>query len=174
MNPLKGTGAKKGSITIFIGSTLLVVVVVIGFMGMVSTPQMIVSVNAQSEEASERACPVPGYTLSRGECTAEPTTTTLTCEPSSVAGIPVQQSGSACIAIGLLIVLTEEVCDEIEGSTFDTIVPPPPRPGAPPPPPPAGVCEFPATETISCPGDVVPTEEGECITKPGRGNDPRT
>ena len=162
------------TIVVFVSAILIIA----GF-ALISIPQMmIVSVNAQSEEASERACPVPGFTLSKGECTAEPTTTS-TCDPSSVAGIPVQSgTDSKCIAIGLLIVLTEEVCDEIEGSTFDTIVHPPPipMPPLPPPPPlpPAGVCTFPATETISCPGGVTPTEEGECITKPGRGNDPRT
>jgi hypothetical protein len=121
------------------------------------------------------ACPVAGYTLSRGECTAEPTTT-LTCEPSSVADIPVRRFDSTCEVAGPLPVITEEVCDEIEESTFTAIIPPPPIPRPPLPPlpplPPVGVCTFPATETISCPGDVVPTEEGECITKPGRGNDP--
>jgi hypothetical protein len=130
-----------------------------------------------SEEASELTCPVPGFKLSKGECTAEPTIT-ATCDPSSVADIPVQRSDSTCQVIGPAFVITREVCDEIEGGTFNLIVfpPQPPMPPLPPPPPlpPLGVCTFPATETISCPGDVTPTEEGECITKPGRGNDPRT
>jgi hypothetical protein len=159
MNPLKGTLAKRR--TLFIGSILLV-----GLMAMISMPQMIGSANAQSEEASERACPVPGYTLSKGECTAEPTTTELTCDPSSVAGIPVEQSGSRCGVFGSPSVITQGVCNEIEGGMFSIIS----QPGAPL----RALCEFPATETPICPGDVVPTEEGECITKPGRGNDPRT
>jgi hypothetical protein len=123
-----------------------------------------------TEEASELTCPVPGFTLSKGECTAEPTIT-ATCDPSSVADIPVQRSDSTCVVVGPLFVISEEVCDGIEGSTFNIRVlpPPPPMPPfpPPPPPPPLGVCTFPATETISCPGDVTPTEEGECITKPG-------
>jgi hypothetical protein len=162
MNPLKGTGAKKGSITLFIGSTLLVVVV--GFMGMVSMPQMIVSVNAQSERASERACPVPGFTLSRGECTAEPITK-LTCEPSSVAGetARVLPDSELCRATTTFESTGPFVnaCTNIVGSHNRPI--------------PTGFeCTFPATETITCPGDITPTEEGECITKPGRGNDDPT
>jgi hypothetical protein len=130
-----------------------------------------------SEEASKLTCPVPGFKLSEGECTAEPTIT-ATCDPSSVADLPVQQEGSQCVVAGPTFIISKGVCDEIEGGTFNLIVfpPQPPMPPLPPPPPPPplGVCTFPATETISCPGDVAPTEEGECITKPGRGNDPRT
>jgi hypothetical protein len=125
-------------------------------------PQMIGSANAQSERASERACP-PGFTLNKGECTAEPTPK-LICEPSTVAGMPVtltpfSQVCRATIPFGGDFESFRQACDEIKGSLL--------RPTA------GGfACDFRSTETITCPGDVPLTEEGECITKPGRGNDP--
>jgi hypothetical protein len=178
MNLIK-EGRRTRASTKAIRSLLIYSSLIAGFMATImSMPQMIGSVYAQSANASENACPVPGYTLSKGQCTAAPITQ-FTCEPSTLAGVPVQQSGSRCVVAGPESVINEGVCDGIEGSTFNVIAPPPPPPptfppGPPPPPPlpPTGVCEFPATETISCPGGVVPTEGGKCITKPGQGNNP--
>jgi hypothetical protein len=153
-------------------STNIVVVaflIIAGF-ALISMPQMIGSANAQSERASERACPVPGFTLSKGECTAEPTTK-LICEPSDVGGVTANvvpgselcraTTTSASIGIGFFA----HFCSLIENSVLDVS-------GSGPGTPRTLECTFPATETITCPGDVPPTKEGECITKPGQGNDP--
>ncbi len=141
-----------------------IVVVVAGILmiaafALISMPQMIVSANAQSERASERACPVPGYTLSKGECTTEPA---LKDECKPFGGVTPVPSGSTC-RVTVLETMRDE-CEKI-GGLFEIIF------GKKPP---QGTCEYTATETITCPGGVFPTEEGECITKPGRGNDPRT
>jgi hypothetical protein len=135
--------------------------IIAGF-ALISMPQTIVSANAQSDRASERACPVPGYTLERGECTAEPTIK-FECNPSSVGGVTARLSGSSCSVIGDATQI-EDDCREI-GAIFAII------PGG------SGlaICQFfSMTETPTCPGGVTPTQGGECITKPGRGNDPRT
>jgi hypothetical protein len=130
-------------------------------MGMISMPQMIGSANAQSERGSERACPVPGSTLEKGECTAPPIRT-VTCIPSTVGGRPAQPiSDTACRASGTTSQITGGVCGAIEGGVRSVT-------GGPSP---VATCTFPATVTITCPGGITPTD-GKCITKPGQGNDP--
>jgi hypothetical protein len=141
--------------TVFILGSLIA-----GSMGVISAPQMIGPAYAQSDQASERACPIPGYTLSRGECTANPTIE-FKCEPSTLAGVPVVRSGEICRATGPANVITGGVCDSVEG---DRVVTGGRNPQA--------TCSFAATEVISCPGGVTPTEEGKCITRPGQGNNP--
>jgi hypothetical protein len=128
-------------------------------MGMISMPQMIGPVYAQSDRASERACPVEGYTLSQGECTADPIIQESKCEPSTLNGVPVRQVGDTCTATARPGQITQEVCDSVNGMlTRD---------------PKSVTCTFDATPTtITCPGGVPPTEERECITKPGQGNSP--
>jgi hypothetical protein len=145
---------------------VVVTTLIIAAFALISMPQMIGSANAQSKEASEHACPVPGYTLSKGECTAEPTTKFI-CEPSTVGGVEAilfeSEFVTLCEARSTTDELKREDCTDIsEDATYDVKKPD------------VAVCRFPPTETITCPGGVPPTEEGECITKPGRGNDPRT
>src|ERR671918_273026 len=133
---------------------------IIAAFALISMPQMISPVNAQSDRASERACPVPRFTLERGECVAEPITRPGTC-PSTVEGFPVRPIGpTTCILIGPESAITSEFCDELEG---ERNVPPFSM---------VATCTFTVTDEISCPGGVPPTEEEECITKPGEGNDP--
>jgi hypothetical protein len=131
---------------------------------LISMPQMIGFAYAQSDRASERACPVEGYTLERGECTAEPITTSGTC-PSRIDGLLVRPfpptAPTSCIVGGPESVVTSEFCDEL-GGVRNVI----PFLGQ-------ASCRFPVpSNEISCPGGVIPTEEEECITKPGQGNDP--
>lgn len=136
------------------------ILIIAAAFALISIPQMIGLANAQSDRASERACPVEGYTLERGECTAEPITRPGTCPPT-VEGLPVRPIGpTECIVAGPPSVITSEVCEALEG---DRNVPP--FGGL-------ATCRFPVTNEISCPGGVTPTEEGECITRPGQGNDP--
>ena len=145
-------------------SALLILSSIAAAQQLIIMPQiMIVSVNAQSEEASEHACPVPGYTLSRGECTAEPIIK-FECKPSSLGGVTAVLTNDQCTVRAGISDIQENECNELGGvfSTFEHKKPP------------TSECIFPATETPSCPGDVVPTEQGECITRPGLGNDPRT
>jgi hypothetical protein len=135
------------STNIVIASTLIIVTA----FALISMPQMIVSVNAQSERASERACPLPGYTLSKGECTAEPTTK-LICEPSTVGGVEAilfeSEFVTFCEARSTTDELKKEDCTDIsEDATYDVKKPD------------VAVCRFPPTETITCPGGVPPTEE---------------
>src|ERR671919_649423 len=147
------------STNIIIATTLIIAV-----FALISMPQMIVSANAQSVRASEHACSVPGYTLIKGECTPEPITE-FECKPSSLYGVTAARTGTICTVQGTLsdIEQQQNECEEI-GGRFEAIL------GKKPP---AAICTFPATEIgITCPGGVPPTEEGECITKPGRGNDP--
>lgn len=133
-------------------------ILIIAALALISMPQMIGLANAQSEEASEHACPVPGYTLSRGECTAEPITSPGTC-PSTVEGLRVFPLGSTqCIVAGPQSVITSAVCTGLEGVRNVVFG--------------QAICRFPVPTVISCPGGVTPTEEGECTTKPGQGNDP--
>ena len=129
-------------------------------------PQMTGSANAQSPEASEHACPVPGYTLERGECTAEPIPGEPECIPSTVGGVKTEElpGGELCgatldLASGIDPQPFFEECEQI-GGTLEPVI--------------TGIrCTFPITPgEPTCPGDVPTTEEGECITKPGRGNDP--
>jgi hypothetical protein len=138
---------------------------IIAAFALISMPQMISPVNAQSERASERACPT-GFTLERGECTAVPITT-LVCDPSTVGPSPaiLQPGTELCRAFAPNVDPAGrqafiQACNQIPGrqlipGSFGSLV-----------------CQFPATEKITCPGGVIPTEEGECITKPGRGNNP--
>jgi hypothetical protein len=139
------------------------ILIIAAAFAMISTPQMIGVANAQSDRASERACPVPGYTLERGECTADPITRPSTC-PRTVEGLIVRPipptAPTACIVGGPESVVTSEFCDAL-GGVRNVI----PSLGQ-------AVCRFPVTNEISCPGGVPPTEEGECITRPGQGNDP--
>ena len=134
--------------TLFIGSALLV-----GFMAMMSMPQMIGSANAVSEQGSAHACKIEGFTLSQGQCTAEPKQT-VTCE--TIGGVTPTPSGTTCTAVSKDI--KEPACKALEGS-FKGL------PGG------NKQCVFPATVTITCPGGVTPTEEGECIIKPGNRAD---
>jgi hypothetical protein len=138
---------------------------IIAAFALISMPQMIGLANAQSERASERACP-EGFTLERGECTAVPIRT-LTCDPSRVGDrpadlVPGTELCRAVISPSAPPFAREafrEACNRIPDSELREVG--------------GGLfCIFPATETITCPGGVIPTEEGECITKPGRGNDP--
>jgi hypothetical protein len=136
---------------------------IIAAFALISMPQMIVSADAQSEEASEHACPVPDYTLSKGECTAEPIIK-YECIPSSLDGVRAELSGTTCtITADFASDIDESDCEsEPIGGQFTIFK----KLGT-------VTCTFDATEIgITCPGDVPPTEEGECITKPGRGNDP--
>lgn len=161
MNPLKErrtVTTTKAITTLFIGSALLVV----GFMGMMSMPQMIVPAQAQSQGA-ENACKelqgLENLRLERGKCIADAEeTVTFTCDPSTLAGIPVTRSGSTCSATGATNVITGGVCDAVEGDRSVS--------GGRDP---QATCTFDATETVTltCPGDIEPTNEGECITKPG-------
>jgi hypothetical protein len=145
------------------------ILIIVAAFALISMPQMIGSANAQSERASEHACPVPGYTLSKGECTAEPTTK-LICEPSTVGSVEAilfeSEFVNLCEARSTTDELKREDCTDIsEDATYDV------KKGGEGD---VAICRFPPTETITCPGGVPPTGEGECITKPGRGNDPRT
>jgi hypothetical protein len=137
------------------------IIVIIAAFALISMPQMIGSANAQSEEASEHACPVPGYTLSKGECTAEPIIN-FECQPSVLGNKIVQRSGTICTVTTEPELLTKNECEDL-GGQFSV---------SPKEKHPTVTCTFPATERITCPGDVPSTEEGECITKPGQGNDP--
>lgn len=155
-------------------STNIVVVaaflIIAGF-ALVSMPQMIGLANAQSERASERACPVPGYTLERGECTAQPIIKYV-CSPSSIAGVTAELSGTTCTTTGSTFIdehhsdveQQRSECEEIAGGQFEVNKELQ-----------TTTCTFAASEvSTTCPGGVPPTDPvvGECITKPGQGNDP--
>jgi hypothetical protein len=151
--------SSKAITTLFICASLIV-----GFMSVLSMPQMIGPVYALCERASERASPVEGYTLERGECTADPITN-LECNPSSLYGVTVVRTGTTCTVQGRVSNIEEQQnqCEEIQGGLFEAVL------GKKPP---TVICTFQATETIACPGGIIPTEEGECITRPGQGNNP--
>jgi hypothetical protein len=161
---------KTGAITttairpLFIGCA----VVAVGFLGMISVPQMLISsINAQTEEGSEHACPVPSYTLSRGgQCTAE-SVPVFECIPSSLGGVTVGFKDNTCVATtSAENEAFASACNNIEGSS---LVISEGKAG------PIATCRFPPTQTgITCPGGVPLTEQGECITKPGQGNNPTT
>ncbi len=163
------TTAPKAIRTLFLGCALLAV----GFLAMISVPQMFnASANAQSEQGSEHACPIPGYTLSRGQCTAEPIPV-LECIPSSVGGVTVElresrEGDNICVTsapVGNEAFVDD--CNDVQGSTL--VIVEGGRGG------PVAVCTFSPTQTgITCPGGVTPTEKGECITKPGQGINPTT
>jgi hypothetical protein len=76
-------------------------------------------------------------------------------------GLRVQPlSRTECIVGDPESVITSEVCAELNGVRNVST---------------EGVasCRFPVPPGgISCPGGVAPTEDGECVTKPGQGNDP--
>lgn len=146
------------------------ILIIAAAFALINTPQMIGLANAQSERASERACPV-GYTLSRGECTAELIPGEPECIPSSVGGVKAEVVPStfntlclATLVLGSQANQDEFIseCREITQSSivFDNILR-------------TILCAFPITPgEPTCPGGIPPTEEGECITKPGRGNNP--
>lgn len=139
-------------------------VLIIAASALISMPQMIGFANAQSDRASERACPVEGYTLERGECTADPKITPGRCPPT-IDGLLVRPippfSPTACIVGGPESVVTSEFCEALEG--VRNVIPSLGQ----------ATCTFPIPPgEISCRGGVAPTEDGECITKPGQGNDP--
>jgi hypothetical protein len=144
------------STNIIVAATLI-----IAAFALISMPQIIVSANAQSVRASERACPVLGFTLSKGECIAEPIIN-FECKPPSLGDRTAVLSGTTCTVTGKSSDFNQKECEEI-GGQFSL----------------SGEghketarCIFVATKIITCPGDVPTTDEGECITKPGRGNDP--
>jgi len=106
-------------------SALLILSSIAAAQQLIIMPQMIVSVNAQSEEASEHACPVPGYTLSRGECTAEPIIK-FECKPSSLGGMTAVLTNDQCTVRAGISDIQENECNELGGvfSTFEHRNPP--------------------------------------------------
>ena len=99
----------------------------------------------------------------RGQCTAEPTTS-FEFNPSSLGGVTAIRTCTPCTVQRTLsdIEQQQNECEEIGGQFKAVLDKKPPR----------AISTFPATETITCLGGVIPTEERECITKPGQGNDP--
>ena len=150
---------------------LLTSVVIASFAGtMISMPQMIGSANAQSEQGSEHACKeLPGATLERGQCIA-PAESESVCDPSSVGGVTatLNDGTQTCTATTTLPASQvndfRKACEDIvvDGTqgTFSQVNVP--RSGDK-----IVTCQFPATEEFACPGDIIPTSEGLCITKPG-------
>ena len=171
MNPFKERIVTTKAIT-----TLLTSVLVASFAGaMISMPQMIQSVNAQSEQGSEHACKeLPGATLERGQCIA-PATSEFVCDPSSVAGVAATPNDDGTCTTEPTRLPASQVndfrkaCEDIvvDGThgTFSQVN----VPGNPSNK--IVTCQFPATETLDCPGDIIPTSEGLCITKPGNRSD---
>lgn len=101
--------------------------------------------------------------MSRGQYIVE-STTNFECNPSSLDGVTAIRTGTTCTVQGTISDSEQQQneCEEIGGqfeAVLDKI-------------PPRAICTFPATETITCLGGLNPTEERECITKPGQGNDP--
>jgi hypothetical protein len=147
MNPLKertATTKAQAITTLFISSALLV-----GFMGMISMPQMIGSANAQSSQGSENACKaLPGATLERGQCTA-PAEESLICE--EVAGqTPTPDASGQCTVTGSPSAIGPNDCPGDRSVNRGV-----------------ATCKYAATVVFDCPGDIIPTSEGQCITKPG-------
>jgi hypothetical protein len=164
MNPFKERLVTTKAIT-----TLLTSVLVASFAGtMISMPQMIQSVNAQSEQGSENACKeLPGATLERGQCIA-PAESELVCDPSSVGGVTATRTGDTCTATTTLpankVNDFRKACEDIVvDGTHGTFT----QANVPKSGDKIVTCKFPATETFDCPGDIIPTSEGLCITKPG-------
>jgi hypothetical protein len=162
MNPLK---ERKTVITTKTITTLLASVLVASFAGtMISMPQMIQSVNAQSSQGSEHACKeLPGATLERGQCTAPAEeTTTFTCakvfgNTPTPTGDPKTCTTSTQKPAGTETNAAKAECEsaggtaDVSGGNPKTIK-----------------CTYPATKTVTfdCPGDIEPIGD-QCITKPG-------
>jgi hypothetical protein len=161
MNPLKD----RTALTTKAITTLLASVLVASFAGtMLSMPQIIQSVNAQSEQGSENACNGRGE-LKQGRC-AEPATetTTFTCkevfgQTPTPTGEPKTCTASTQKAAGTETNTAKAECESkggtatVTGGQTKTIT-----------------CKYPATETttFTCPGDIEPTPETHlCLTKPG-------
>lgn len=164
MNPLK----ERTELTTKTITTLLTSVLVASVAGiMISMPQMIGSVYAQSERGSENACKeLPGATLERGKCTAPAQETRIaTCDPL-FGQTPTPSSSDKCTAsktqkAGTETNAAEAACKAMPGGSAKTE-----NTGTP------GekrvTCTYDAkiTTTFTCPNDIKPTGE-LCITKPG-------
>jgi hypothetical protein len=155
----KSESTTRAITTLFIGSTLL-----LGFMAMMSMPQMIGSAYAQSERGSERACKeLPGATLERGQCEAPAKeTVTFTCksvfgQTPTPTGDPKTCTASTRTAPGQETQKAEQECTAAGGTPKTT--------GGNPK---TVTCTYPATRTVTltCPNDIEPID-GKCITKPG-------
>jgi hypothetical protein len=161
MNPLKERIVTTKAIT-----TLLTSVLVASVAGtMISMPQMIGSVYAQSERGSENACKeLPGSKLEKGECTA-PAKETITFTCASVfgktptpTGDPKTCTASTTAAAGTETNAKKAECEsaggkaETSGGSTKTIT-----------------CTYPATRTVTlaCSNPDIKPIDGICITKPG-------
>jgi hypothetical protein len=142
--------------SIVITSILLVALLTGTTTTMTNMPLTIGSTNAQSQEGSEHACPT-GYTLSQGRCNAEPIRA-LRCANIGVTPI---QIGTDCFVVGPSKVITSQACSSVGGTNYGLV-----------PSTPNAFCEYQAFILVTtCPGGITPTS-GQCITKPGRGNQP--
>ena len=160
--PKEETEATTRAITtLFIGSALL-----LGFMAMMTTPQMIGSAYAASEQGSEHACKeLPGATLERGQCEAPAIEkTTFTCK--EVFGqTPTPSADNTCTASKTVkasdVKAAENECKAAGGT--------------PKPPENAGpgekkvTCTYPATKTttFTCSNPEIQPVNKICTTKPG-------
>jgi hypothetical protein len=162
MNPLK----ERTALTTKAITTLLASVLVASFAGtMLSMPQMIQSVNAQSEQGSENACKGRGE-LENGRCT-EPATVTRTVTCKEVFGqTPTPTAEDKCVATTSVaanqVNTAKETCTNAGGTPETPTTPGPLK---------RVVCTYDATVTtkVTCPNDITPTPgpNPECLTKPG-------
>ena len=127
-------------------------------------PQMIQSVNAQSEQGSENACKVEGFTLERGKCEAPAKeTTTFTCasvfgNTPTPTGDPKTCTTSTQKPAGTQTNAAIAECEskggkaDVSGGMTKTIT-----------------CTYPATKTVTlaCSNPDIKPIDGKCITKPG-------
>ena len=159
MNPLK----ERTALTTKAITTLLASVLVASFAGtMLSMPQMIQSVNAQSEEGSENACKGRGE-LEKGRCTGP--AESVSCEPTKVGGQDVKPiSDTRCQASGTNQQIASE-CNKLKNEHPELNVVFKPGSGGRPPTP--ATCTF--DVTVICPGGGEPIglPSLECISKPG-------
>src|SRR5215211_2300406 len=163
MNRLK---VRRTELTTKAITTLLTSVLVASFAGtMLSMPQMIQSVNAQSEQGSENACKeLPGATLERGKCEAPAKeTTTFTCakvfgNTPTPTGDPKTCTTSTQKPAGTETNTAKAECESnggtanVSGDGTKTIT-----------------CTYPATKTVTfaCSNPDINPIDGKCITKPG-------
>jgi hypothetical protein len=166
MNPLKEKRiviSPKVITTLFIGTALLV-----GFMGM--SPSFTQSAMAQQGPPEDRPenpqCPEGTIGFERGQCELEPEITFVCATfdeggPNAQTPTPVNRQ---CTVTGNPNQVSPGECSEVGGTRTVS--------GGGRGNPPTATCRYPADEVIDCPGDIVPTEEGQCFTRPGRGNDP--